>query len=318
MQNLFLDGQTVQYGSHMVMTGGSKPHVRTMYINIDTRFRDVANSSTLADYTFTLPERLNNVRSMEVVGIELPNTIYNFSSSLGNTTFTLSKSPLESKYNTITIDDANYSSPSGLVTVINANIAALAATDASYSHFSLSAATVAGGGYRCIMNNGAAGTTLYAVFAERGGGGGGGGGGLGWKLGFRESNYKIGAGVTVSGESFMDIFSPKYVYLVIEDYSKSSANKSFISPYFMSVMNKNIIAKIPISAGIISGTKYNFGDMINANIVNGSMMSDVRTYGGAGDAGVDLQRLRIQLVDEFGNIVDLNEMDFSFSMKLEL
>ena len=32
---------------------------------------------------------------------------------------------------------------------------------------------------------------------------------------------------------------------------------------------------------------------------------------------VDIQKLNIQLVDEWGNIVDLNQLDFSFCLEIE-
>ena len=39
---LFMEPNTTQYGSHMVMTNVVKPK-RTKYLNIDTRFRDEYN-----------------------------------------------------------------------------------------------------------------------------------------------------------------------------------------------------------------------------------------------------------------------------------
>jgi hypothetical protein len=75
-------------------------------------------------------------------------------------------------------------------------------------------------------------------------------------------------------------------------------------------MNKNVIAKIPIDS-----TKYSFGEIIQSSIVNGTMVSDTRLYNGS---GADIQRLLISLVDEYGSVVDLNQMDFSFVLKLEV
>jgi hypothetical protein len=58
---------------------------------------------------------------------------------------------------------------------------------------------------------------------------------------------------------------------------------------------------------------YSFGSLLPANFANGYLYSDVRKYGGM----VNLQRLRIQLVNEYGAAVDLNGQDFSFCLEIQ-
>jgi hypothetical protein len=304
---MFMDSKTTQYGSHMVMTGTKKP-TRTVYINIDSRFRDDTNSSKLASYKITLPDKVLGVRSMEVVSAEIPYTIYNFSSNIGNNHFYISYNTDDySNIQTITIPDGNYTT-SSLVTSINSQISAL---DSSYNTLSFYTQVATGTTYTCNMLNSTAHSlqvnfgnithTPHEIADLRKT--------AGWKLGFRSLNYVVSAATGVSGESFIDVTAPKYVYISIDDYSQS-VNNSFIAPYSRSIMNKHIIAKIPIS------TTATFGDLIRANFINGTLVSDTRTY--MGTRGADIQRLNVEVVDEFGAPVDMNQMDFSFTLRLEL
>jgi len=86
--DLFLEPKTTQYGSHMVMTNVHKPK-KTKYINIDTRYSDTYDYLESSNYNITLPERINEVKTMTVKSVELPMTFYNISSALGNNYFKL-------------------------------------------------------------------------------------------------------------------------------------------------------------------------------------------------------------------------------------
>ena len=84
---LFLEPKVKQYGSHMVMSNVHKP-TKTKYVNIDTKFSDDYNSTcSVTNYNITLPERINDVKSISVTNIELPMSFYNISSALGNNSF---------------------------------------------------------------------------------------------------------------------------------------------------------------------------------------------------------------------------------------
>ena len=87
-KNLFLEPQITQHGSHMVMTDVAKP-TKYKYLTVDTRFRDQYDTSNIANYNVSLPERVNSIRSMTVKSIELPISYYNISSQLGNNSFQL-------------------------------------------------------------------------------------------------------------------------------------------------------------------------------------------------------------------------------------
>jgi len=94
---------------------------------------------------------------------------------------------------------------------------------------------------------------------------------------------------------------------VVDEFRQSNPN-SFISPLYQSIINKNVLARIVINSNI-----YAFGSILPANTFNGYLLSDQRTYSGK----VDIQKLQIQLVDEWGNAVDMNQVDFSFCLEIE-
>tara|TARA_B000000441_G_C21682950_1_gene314639 strand:- start:10 stop:789 length:780 start_codon:yes stop_codon:yes gene_type:complete len=83
---LFLNPRVKQYGSHMVMSNVHKP-TKTKFVNIDTKFSDEYNNFEVANYNITLPERINNIKTLTVSNIELPMSFYNISSALGNNSF---------------------------------------------------------------------------------------------------------------------------------------------------------------------------------------------------------------------------------------
>ena len=130
---------------------------------------------------------------------------------------------------------------------------------------------------------------------------------LGWLLGFRkpivddktDENY---------APSLPSIGGPRYLYLVVDEFTSSGNQSSFVSPLPNSLINKNILARISVSK-----QDYPFGSILPANLSNGLLMTDVRSYTGK----VDIQKLNIQLVNEFGNVLDLNGDDFSFCLKIE-
>ena len=136
--NLFLEPKVKQYGSHMVMTNVHKP-LKTKYISLDTRFSDDYNDSSSTNYNLTLPERINEIKSITVTNIELPMSFYNISSSLGNNSFQIVNHSINGSapylnametgnindnneiVDTFVIPDGNYSI-SDLKTTINAEI----------------------------------------------------------------------------------------------------------------------------------------------------------------------------------------------------
>ena len=84
----FLSPIVTQHNSHMVMTNVSKP-TKVKLWNIDTKFRDDYDQYTehitganITQYMITLPQPLNDVKSISVKNMEVPMSFYNISDAL--------------------------------------------------------------------------------------------------------------------------------------------------------------------------------------------------------------------------------------------
>jgi|Laugresbdmm110sn_2_1035109.scaffolds.fasta_scaffold01919_2 hypothetical protein len=293
---LFMEPKTSQYGSHMVMTNVCK-ETKTKYINIDTRFRDDYNHSATVNYNITLPERITEAKTMTVTNVEIPNTIYNISAARGNNNFTVMDLSTNVVRNIILADNF-YSTVSSLVTSVNTQLSgasvslALSATgnnltftSTSTNDLSLGFAIDASGNF-----------DKYGLRSK-----------LGWLMGFRNINYTLKRNATITTEALSDLNGPRYLYLAIDEFCKGNQH-SFISPLPHSFINKNILVRISVDGSI-----YGFGHVINVSSNHGSLISDVRSYTGK----VDLQKLNVQLLDEWGQQVNLNGLDFSFCLQIE-
>lgn len=136
---------------------------------------------------------------------------------------------------------------------------------------------------------------------------------LGWVLGFRQSHYLF-PDITrkhsekITSEGLLDIKTPKYLFVTLDEYSNNSHSSSFHSYIPNSLLNRHILARINLDE-----TKT-FGQYQTANLFNGLLYSDTRVYN---SDSVDLQKCNIQLVNEYGDPVNLNGMDFSMVLQLK-
>ena len=124
---------------------------------------------------------------------------------------------------------------------------------------------------------------------------------FGWILGFRMAEYK--ASTAYVSEGLYDSWGTKYVYVIVDDFNKNYAN--LVEPIYNSSLGRdNILARVslaPILASLTEGTsladQFNPGDF-------------VRNYFGP----VDVEKIRITVVDEFGRVINLNNMDLSLAI----
>ena len=133
---------------------------------------------------------------------------------------------------------------------------------------------------------------------------------LGWTLGFRGAKYKMGADpietvtpISAVSEGVPFLSGTRYAFLSINDY-QNNARPSFLVAYGDSTKTDNIMARINLAYGE-NLHQRDSGFTHNSN--------RTREYFGP----VDIQRLTIQLKDEFGRIIDLNNMDWSFTLAFE-
>jgi len=292
--NMFMEPDVTQHGSHMVMTNVVKP-TKTKYLTIDTRFCDGYDLNTIANYMITLPERVNNVRSMHLRNIEIPLTFYNISACLGNNTFKLkyvdhltetiitlpdgqyTEDELETKINTLLIgpySDINIEIINKKAVITNDTINSLSIT------------------FDENPSQAPADSTISR---------------LGWKLGFKQKSYVITPSGKQTSESFVYIDGPRYLYLIVDEFTNGNPHSFLGLSTTSQLASQQILARIAIDYNT-----YPFGSTFTAEKHSYSL-SDTRRYSNE----VDLQRLNIRLVDEFGKVIDLNGTNISMCLELE-
>lgn len=303
--------------------------VLTQYLNIDTRFRDNLYSTSCSNFTLTLPATLKRVVSMQLSSYELPLAFYGISSSYGNNFLNISctyQYPCKEKITTsqiIIIEDGNYAAVD-LITKINSKLRVLN-EDGTLKYLELSNENSI---FNCIQLNldiningsGNGKVTIFPsndigfVYADsiisiemdftkniigifdtvsiikK----------MGWNLGFLKSKY-LGEKTYIS-DTLPDTASLRYIYLVVNDFN-NSVNNIFVGAFNNSIINNNILARIPLN-----GPYYN---IIMEN--DKSQHLEPRKYFGP----VDIQRIQLQLLDDHGRVLDMNNSNFSISLALK-
>uniref|UniRef100_A0A6C0HAW9 Uncharacterized protein n=1 Tax=viral metagenome TaxID=1070528 RepID=A0A6C0HAW9_9ZZZZ len=286
------------------------------YLNIDTRFRDNYYGSLSTDFHFDLPIKFSSVATMQLTAFEIPKTYYYISSKTGNNFFTIGiESSSDSPREVVIIPDGNYSREKLLEFLDNYVHGASGPLSTLDKYKDLRFTINNSGTFENNFGTGQLivginiGVTLFDFSLEfntnisgeedlstplplK----------LGWILGFRYGKY-IGSPNYV-GEAPIDLNGIKYMYLVVDDYN-NNVNNSFYSAFNSSILNKNILARISLQ----TGTAF-----LDSNSQNNLMLTTTaRQYFGP----VDIQKLRIQLLDEYGRVIDLNNMDYSFCLTLQ-
>jgi len=276
----------------------NKSGVKKIYVNFDTRFStDIGSGggSDLANYNFVLPIRLTNIKSMSVTNVEVPISYFNISSNMGNNTFRINNIDAEI-ITPIIIPDGQYTL-NQLQTVINN----LLPPDVRFS--------INTNGQSVFSVNGI--SDYYIEFYTdsmvdndkndpkfK----------LGWMLGFRYVAYPLKNYTSLVSECICNLNGSRYLYLVVDEFQNGKEN-TFNSLVSSSMLKKNILARVTPSY-----VNYPYGSVLPANMANGYLRSDTRTYKGK----VDIQRLNVQLVNEIGKVICLNGGYIMFCLELEV
>jgi hypothetical protein len=270
-------------------------------LNVDSKFRDSYYSTSSSNFMVNIPMNITNVLSMKLSAIELPTTFYNISKQFGSNFFSVTITDTgETKV--VIIPDGNYTDV-GIINSINNQLVLLGGKFAEIV-FIININNINGSGQSMIgcapgidpfmfelnfqtdrYGNEDSNTPLPLK--------------LGWILGFRNGKY-INNQNYVS-ESIVNTNVMNYVYLVIDDYNTSVSN-NFYSVFNSSLLNKNILARISLQSGTF--------DILLQNNLN--LITPEREYFGP----VNINNFNVQLLDTYGRIVDLNNMDFSFCLTL--
>lgn len=273
-------------------------------LNIDTRFRENYYASPSTNFNMTLPMNFNDVLSMQLAAAEIPTTFYNVSKQLGNNFFSITATGPATGTVTqmVTLPSGNYKY-GGISAIINERISLL---DASCSDivFEINASAGNGSGQMIVGLKPGSSVTSFSLDFQTDKSGNDDKNTplplkLGWMLGFRNGKYE--GNLNYVSEGIVDVSGPRYLYLAIDDHN-NNVNNSFFSAFNSSLLNKNVLARISMQGGT-------FGIFTENNF---NLVTSPRDYFGP----VNLQHLNVQLLDEYGRVVDLNNMDYSICLTL--
>jgi hypothetical protein len=305
-----------------------KKRILTQNLNIDTRFREAYNSTESSNFHTTLPHKFTNIISMELSSFEFSHTFYMVSEKMGNNFFQITKEVNGAPESMmVIIPDGNYIG-SDLITYFNDYAGAYSNSQGQSNftdiHFYLDANTITGtntGSGRIVISSfeiiymppltyplipGAGSfnftlnfqtdiygnADLHTPLQKK----------LGWIIGYRSGLYELQTNYV--SEGIFDMSGIKYMYLSVNDYN-NSVNNSFYGVFQKSVLNNNILARIPILEPFYA---------VDSQSNRSAIVTHPREFFGP----VAIQKLHIQLLDEYGVPIWMNNMDYSFCLTFKM
>lgn len=303
-------------------------------IIINTLFREDYFNTNSSDFTVILPHYFKNVLSLRLSSLQLPNVIYCISNSNGNNTFYIEEDTTGIS-GTITFPDGNYIdilefcdllqkqinsqlsiTPDRFIVTCDTNSGKINISNNTYNFTMIFNTPIPEVKERCktklipkkklkdfidfgnvyrsfVPTEGQRKqncVNLEEIYKK-----------FGWIIGYRDEAYTNSNNYTTEG--VYNGAYPNYVYFVLNDFNNSQAQNVF-GMYSKSIIGTNILGMIPI-------TSPNF----YVNFSNGSDYIDrKREYFGP----VRIQRLKVQVLNQYGEPINLNNMDYSFSLELEI
>lgn len=310
-----------------------KTILQTVVLN--TLFREDYFGTNSTDFTIILPYYFKNVLSLRLSSLQLPNVIYCISNSNGNNTFYIEEDTTGIA-GTIIFPDGNYTnitefcsllqteinsqlsiSPERFIVTCDTNSGKITITNNVHTFTMIFNTPISVVKERCktkyitakkkqkdcsnfaevyrtfIPTEGQREqncVSLEEIYKK-----------FGWIIGYRDEYYT--GGNTYTTEGVYNGAYPNYIYFVLNDFNNSQAQNVF-GMYSKSIIGDNILGMIPI-------TTQNF----YVNFTNGNdYIERKREYFGP----VRIQRLKVQLLNQYGDTINLNNMDYSFSLELEI
>jgi hypothetical protein len=262
--------------------------IRLHQFNIDSKFRSYKDpysqiTQSPTNFIFTFPDKIKNVISMRASGIEIPNTYYVFTLAKNNTYFSIKVGTTPSVV--ITIPDGNYEDPFLFADVIQTLLIASFPTTGFLVTLGDNTAKLT------ITNSTSAvfsldfTTPLTTVRAYDNG--------IGFNMGFRNARYA--SQFSYTGEAVVDTIGPNYLFLSLgEEYQ--------VLKHFYQGTNVPAFAKILVSVGK-NAILYDNGS---------NMITKEYTF----PQPKDLTHLHIKIFDVYNEIVDIQGLNFSFSLEI--
>lgn len=275
------------------MSGGIKYH----NFNFDTRGRENFSSSRSTDCKIKFQNRIRNVCSVEMTSIELPNSIMLFSATRGNNSFNITipgvndanGNPITNR--TVTINEGNYVALDFETEVHRAlGAAGVNTTETSEDPIQFEISTLTGkakfthtGGtnFELDFNTPSTRSTNW---------------GLGYYMGFREKNLAGASEYTSAG--VINIIGERYYLLQISPKMNNLVSAGENGSY----PNSNLFTKVVLVGSVFTIVTENDNNSMNKLLYL--------------DNPITIDELEVKLVDFYGDVVDIHECDFSFTLRV--
>jgi hypothetical protein len=296
--------------------------ISTTCLNIDTKFRKDKKAPS-SNYILQMPTKINKVVSMTLSALELPITFYGITEEYGNDylyikiiykDFTNNIDVIE-REKVLFVKDGNYNAADLLellnkqLEVVENDVLVDIDDPFSYIHLLLDITSSGSGSGKVIIepnkkysrHSNILDITLdFRVGRNKEHDNNPINTKLGQNLGFLKTLYT--GSLNYVADTIIDTNKTRYLYLAIDDYN-NNVNNQFVSVFEDSILNANILARISL--------KGSFFAVLLENDFN--IVTEPRRYFGP----VDIQRLHIRLLDEYGRNININNADYSFCLNLK-
>lgn len=279
-------------------------------------YREDHANTTSSDFSIILPQTFKNVLSLRLSSIHLPELIYNITHANASNVFYIHESDIgliDSSFVEIVIPEGSYS-PAEFTNNLKATInTTMDPFDASKNRYDVTINTY---NQQITISNIYNNFNMYflkdplfgsynpndkdkyvhdkitqAIHKK-----------IGWTMGYRNTSYIDKK--TYTTEGMFNTNSSEYLYFILNDFNNSQS-QNIIGLFSQSMISNNILAVIPLSKN-------------NTTNIYTEKCSDIiekkREYFGP----VKIQKIKVQLLNQHGDLINLNNMDFSFSIDLEI
>lgn len=269
-------------------------------LNLNSCFRHNYYQTNPCDFLYMIPVEIKNVLSVRLVSIEIPNAWYLFSHIQKNNTFQVQvKANNEIQIFHIVIPDGNYDIDT-LQQFLNSTYFYETEMDTYLKYIKFSIDNFNLKTRFEILDNEFTDFQFSLIFVDS----------LnqnmmttcGWILGFRLANY-LAITEKIQSEGLFDAGGDRYIYVALNDYQYNNNTLNTVC-FDKSILNEDVIAKIPMINGKLS--------LIVSD--DNNPLTKIRRYTGP----VNISKLHIKILDKFGTIIDLNKMDYSLTLELEI
>jgi hypothetical protein len=321
--NPFSNLPAMEFSKNAIKMNGYNPQRIIRNYIFNTRFRDAFSDSYSTNSTYTLPQKMVNVISIVLSGLQFPNFMFSFSKSKKTNQIFIHEDVTDNEA-MVSIPSGNYNVmnfPGVLEKAINEQVVG-SYTPAGPNRFTVSISpytfftTISNSTYTFTMITNFTlynddpdnfvcpnvystryfksepdikdGTRPEQYFNS-----------LGWLIGYRLTVYEGLQSYTSEGP-FDNQFAD-YIYFTLNDYVNNQTANTY-GVLGGSILDANILGVIPITTPYFTSTFDN----------NSNFIYKTRNYTGP----VNIAKINIQLINEFGEQINLHNSDFAFCLQV--